>query len=88
MARKGLLVCGTLSSLLYVGTDILGAMRYEGYGYTSQTISELAAIGAPSDYRNVVSSLRYNLGITGNGQGPSSVHSQVERFWTPWWIKT
>lgn len=47
MARKALLVCGILSSLLYVGTDVLGAMRYEGYSFTSQTISELAAIGSP-----------------------------------------
>ena len=36
---KVLLVSGILSSLLYVGTDLLGAMRYEGYSYTSQTIS-------------------------------------------------
>lgn len=48
MARRALLVCGIVSSLLYVGTDILGAVRWEGYGYTSQTISELSAIDAPS----------------------------------------
>jgi hypothetical protein len=48
MARKVLLVCGILSSLLYVATDILGAMRFEGYSYTSQSISELMAVGAPS----------------------------------------
>lgn len=47
MARKALLLCGILSSLLYAGTDLLGAMRYEGYSTTSQTISELAAIGSP-----------------------------------------
>jgi hypothetical protein len=43
-----LLVCGILASLLYVGTDILAAMRYEGYSYTAQAISELFAIGAPT----------------------------------------
>jgi hypothetical protein len=48
MTRKALLVCGILSSLLYVGTDILAAMLYEGYSYTGQTISELFAIGAPT----------------------------------------
>jgi uncharacterized membrane protein (DUF2068 family) len=48
MARKALLACGVLSSLLYVGTDLLGAMRYEGYSYADQTISELSAIGAPT----------------------------------------
>jgi hypothetical protein len=48
MVLKVLLVCGILSSLLYAGTDILAAMRWEGYSYTSQTISELMAIGAPT----------------------------------------
>jgi hypothetical protein len=48
MARKVLLVCGILSALLYVGTDILAAMRWEGYSYVSQTVSELIAIDAPT----------------------------------------
>jgi len=48
MARTILLICGILSSLLYVGTDILAALRYEGYSYTAQTVSELSAIGAPT----------------------------------------
>ena len=48
MARKVLLVCGILSSLLYVGTDVFAAMQWEGYSYTSQMISELMAIGAPT----------------------------------------
>jgi hypothetical protein len=43
-----LLACGVLSSLLYVATDALGAMRREGYSYVSQTVSELSAIGAPT----------------------------------------
>jgi len=48
MVRKVLLICGILSSLLWVGADILAAMLYEGYSYTSQAISELSAIGAPT----------------------------------------
>jgi hypothetical protein len=48
MARILLLVCGVLSPMLYVGTDILAASLYEGYSYTGQTISELFAIGAPT----------------------------------------
>jgi hypothetical protein len=47
MIRKVLLACGILSSLLYVCTDILGGMLWEGYSYTSQPISALAAIGSP-----------------------------------------
>jgi hypothetical protein len=45
---KALLLCGILSSLLYIGTDILASLLYEGYSYTSQQVSELSAIGAPT----------------------------------------
>jgi hypothetical protein len=38
---------GILYSLLYVAADILGSLRWEGYSYTSQAISELVAIGSP-----------------------------------------
>lgn len=48
MVGEALLVCGIVSSLLYVSTDILGGLRYAGYSFSSQTISELGAIGAPS----------------------------------------
>ena len=47
--RQVLLVCGVLSSLLYVATDLLGGMRYEGYSFTSRAVSELMATGAPSE---------------------------------------
>lgn len=46
--RKFLPICGIFSSLLYVCTDILGTMRWEGYNFTSQCVSELIAIDAPS----------------------------------------
>ncbi len=46
--RKALLICGILSSLLFVGTDILAGTLYAGYSFTSQAISELFAIGAPT----------------------------------------
>lgn len=49
MARRILLACGILSSLLYVATDVLGGMRYPGYSVSSQAISELMATGAPSE---------------------------------------
>lgn len=48
MTRKVLLICGMLAALLYVGSDILAAMRYEGYSYVSQSVSELRAIGSPT----------------------------------------
>ena len=47
LLKEVLLVCGILSSLLYFGTDVLGGMLWEGYSFTDQPISALAAIGAP-----------------------------------------
>ena len=59
--RTILLVCGIISSLLYAGTDIFAALSYEGYSYTSQTVSELIAIGAPT--RAVVAPLMVAYGL-------------------------
>src|SRR5687768_17915979 len=47
--RQVLLVSGILSSLVYIATDVLGGLRYPGYSFTSQAISELMATGAPSE---------------------------------------
>jgi hypothetical protein len=48
MVRKILLGCGIVSSVLYVVTDVLGTLRYEGYSYADQEFSELTAQGAPT----------------------------------------
>lgn len=49
MTRRVLLVCGVLSSVLYVGIDQLAALIHPAYhSFTSQTISELGARGAPT----------------------------------------
>ena len=45
--RTALLACGVVSSLLYATIDLLAGRNYEGYSFYSQTISELAAVGAP-----------------------------------------
>ena len=47
MVRKILLGCGVVSSVLYVVTDVLGTLRYEGYSYADQEFSELTAQGSP-----------------------------------------
>lgn len=46
--RKALLACGILASLTYVATDITASLRYRGYDFIDQTVSELFAIGAPT----------------------------------------
>ena len=43
-----LLLCGILSSALYILTDVIGGLRYDGYSFTSQAVSELMAVDAPS----------------------------------------
>jgi hypothetical membrane protein len=48
-SRRALLICGLLSSALYIGIDQLAAIRHAGYhDFASQTISELGARGAPT----------------------------------------
>jgi phosphotransferase system glucose/maltose/N-acetylglucosamine-specific IIC component len=48
MGRKLLLLCGILSSLLYIGINILVPMQWTSYSSVSQTVSELSAVGAPT----------------------------------------
>jgi len=45
--REFLLVCGILSSLLYVATDILAGSLYAGYSFIDRDFSELWAFGSP-----------------------------------------
>jgi hypothetical protein len=61
MARKALLLCGVLSSLLYVATDLVASRLYEGYSYTDQNYSELLATGAPTRTFMLLGSVAYNL---------------------------
>lgn len=48
MKNRYLLLCGILSSLLYVGMNFFIPMMDRGYDSLSQTVSELSAIGAPT----------------------------------------
>ena len=54
-----LLSCGVAAPLMYVFSDVLLALRWEGYSYRDQTISELNAIGAPTRTLSIV------LGLVG-----------------------
>lgn len=69
MARRALLVCGILSSLVYLSLDLAALLQYPGYDFTAQTISELSAIGAPS--RSVIDALgaAYDVLIIAFGAG-------------------
>jgi uncharacterized protein DUF998 len=69
MARRILLVCGILSSALYVAMTIFVAMQWEGYSSASQTISELSAIGAPTRSLWVPPGAFYTVLVTAFGWG-------------------
>lgn len=45
---KVLLICGILSFIFSISTDIFASSTYPGYNFTSQQVSELSAIGAPT----------------------------------------
>ena len=70
MLRKALLVCGILSSVLYVATDALAALRYPDYhSYITQAISELGAVGASTKPMVDPLFLTYNILIIAFGMG-------------------
>ena len=48
MARKYLLFCGILASLLYIAMNIFIPPLYEGYNWVTQIVSELSAVDAPT----------------------------------------
>jgi len=45
---RPLLLCGPAASLVYLSSDVIGALSYPGFNYASQAISEMSAIGAPT----------------------------------------
>lgn len=48
--RKALLVCGIIGPLCYVSIDVLAAIRYGAYHrFASQALSELSAVGSPTE---------------------------------------
>jgi hypothetical protein len=67
--RIVLLVCGILSSLVYVAANVFCAIAWEGYSSFSQTISELSAIGAPSRPVWIPLGLAYDVFLLAFGVG-------------------
>jgi hypothetical protein len=70
MTRKLLLACGVLASLIWMGTDLYAALRYEGYRYPFQVISDLSAVDAPTrafvnplDLAYVVPKIAFAVGV-------------------------
>src|SRR3954463_12223357 len=69
MTRTILLVCGIVSSLLYIAMNVLVPMQWQGYSSASQTVSELSAIGAPTRPIWVPLGFLYAVLVTAFGYG-------------------
>lgn len=61
MMQKALLICGILSSLLYLAINIIVPAQWPAYHIASQTVSELSATGAPTRMLWIVLSVPYTL---------------------------
>lgn len=48
IVQNVLLLAGVLAAIVYLTADILCGLRYPGYSFTNQVVSELSAIGAPT----------------------------------------
>ena len=60
LSLKFLLICGCISTLIYIATDILSGLITPGYSFNSQTVSELSAIGAPTKSLWIIMTFIYN----------------------------
>lgn len=45
--RTALLACGVAAPLVYLASDVIAGLRWDGYSFRDQTISELNANGSP-----------------------------------------
>src|SRR5262245_25405535 len=69
MARRILLACGLVSSLLYIAMNVFIPLRWDSYRSFSQTISELSAIDAPTRPLWVPLGIVYTLLVAAFGAG-------------------
>jgi hypothetical protein len=69
LLRKVLLVCGAISSLLYIAMNVFIPLQWESYSSASQTISELSAIGAPTRSIWMLLAVPYTFLVTAFGFG-------------------
>jgi len=63
MLKKIILICGILSSLLYIGGDVVAALFWDRYSITSHSVSELMATGL------TVLLIIFSIGFGANGIG-------------------
>lgn len=68
--RQILLGCGIVGPAWWIAMDVVGSLRYPGYSYVDQTISELGAEGAPTQaFMTVFSGIPYFVLMIAFGLG-------------------
>lgn len=77
---KSLLLCGIVSSLWYAVINIIVPAQFAGYSVTSQTISELSAIDAPTRTIWVELCIFYTLLLIAFGLGVGSIASHNKKL--------
>jgi hypothetical membrane protein len=75
-----LLLCGTVALALYIAMDLTASLRYDGYSYTSQTISELSAVGAPTRHLWLAFVVPYELLVAAFAAGVLVVAGEHRRI--------
>ncbi len=94
-----LLICGILASVFYFAMNIYVPMLYPGYDVSSQTVSELSAIGAPTrplwtiliiPYSLLATAFGWGVWVASKGNRPLSIaaalliiHPVIGIFWPP-----
>jgi hypothetical protein len=78
--RDAWLVCGVLSSLLYLAMNIVVPMQWPGYDQASRVVSELSAVGAPTRPLWVVLGMGYTLLVTAFGRGVTMAAADNRRL--------
>jgi hypothetical protein len=67
--RSGLLLCGILSPLIYIGSDLVAGNLFNGYNFVFQSASELSAVGSPTSDFVVSLQFVYDVLIIAFGLG-------------------
>lgn len=97
--RKGSLIGGILAALVWAAANVIVPLRYPGYDWVTQTVSELSAIDTPTRQLWVAFMVPYTLLLIGFGWGVwlsagtsrmlqisaicTVAHAMIGFFWPP-----
>lgn len=79
--RRALLSAGIASAVIYVAGDVTSGLRYHGYSFVNQAISELSAFGSPVRPEMVTVILVHGVLLIAFGAGVLLVADQKLSRW-------